>query len=165
MGKIESKLLWMNYFRNGLDKHNEFLVRFCSIVLYHIDEFNESYEKIFSYKVVKKALKDLTASVYNLNSCATKQDIAASVRLLLVDIMENYNGSEEYMLTQIPELEKTDMFDHYIKTADESCDELNDEETIDDILDGLKKVEREIMSEWVDSKTHKYNIYSQKQSY
>ena len=31
MGKIESKLFWMNYFRNSLDKHNEFLVRFCSI--------------------------------------------------------------------------------------------------------------------------------------
>lgn len=39
------------------------------------------------------------------------------------------------MLTQIPELEKTDLFDHYIKIADENCDELNDEETIDDILD------------------------------
>ena len=145
MEKIESKLFWMNYFRNSLDKHNEFLVRFCSIVLYHIDEFNESYEKIFSYKVVKKTLMDLTASVYNLNPCATKQDIAASVRLLLADSMENYKEFEEYMLTQIPELEKTDMFDHYIKTADESCDELNDEETIDDILDGLKKLEREIL--------------------
>lgn len=147
MEKIESKLFWMNYFRNSLDKHNEFLVRFCSIVLYYADEFNESYEKIFSYNVVKKALKDLTASVYSLNPCATKQDIAATVRLLLADSMENYNGFEEYMLTMIPELEKTDMYDHYIKTADESCDELNDEETIDDILDGLMEMEREIMGE------------------
>lgn len=39
------------------------------------------------------------------------------------------------MLTRIPELGKTDMFDHYIKTADKNCDDLNDEETIDDILD------------------------------
>ena len=147
MEKIESKLFWMNYFRNSLDKHNEFLVRFCSIVLYHIDEFNESYEKIFSYNVVKKALKDLTASVYSLNPCATKQDIAASVRLLLADSMKNYNGFEEYMLTQIPELKQTDMYDHYINTADENCDELNDEETIDDILDGLMEMEREIMGE------------------
>lgn len=80
----------MNYFRNGLDKHNEFLVRFCSIDLYHADEFNESYEKILSYKVVKKAFKDLTVSVYNLNPCAMKQNVAASVRLLLADSMENY---------------------------------------------------------------------------
>lgn len=90
-------------------------------------------------------MKDLTASIYSLNPCATKQDIAASVRLLLVDIMENYKEFEEYMLTQIPELEKTDMFNHYIKTADESCDELNDEETINDILVGLMEMEREII--------------------
>lgn len=147
MEKIESKLFWMNYFRNSLDKHNEFLVRFCSIVLYHADEFNESYEKIFSYNVVKKALKDLTASVYNLNTYATKQDVAASVRLLLADSMKNYNGFEEYMLTQIPELDMADMCDHFIKTADKSYDELNDEETIDDILDGLMEMEREIMGE------------------
>lgn len=78
-------------------------------------------------------MKDLTASVYSLNPCATKQDVAATVRLLLADSMENYNGFEEYMLTQIPELDKVDMLNHFIKTADESCDELNDEETIDDI--------------------------------
>lgn len=146
MEKIESKLFWINYFRNSLDKHNEFLVRSCSIVLYHADEFNESYEKIFCYKVVKKTLKDLTASVYSLNPCATRQDVAASVRLLLADSMENNKGFEEYKLTQIPELDKTDMFDHYIKISDESCDELNDEETIDDILDGLMEMEKEIMS-------------------
>lgn len=104
----------MNYFRNGLDKHNEFLVRFCSIVvLYYADEFNEAYEKIFSYKVVKKTLNDLTASVYNLNPCATKQDVAASVRLLLADSLDNYKVFEEYMLTQIPKLDKTDMYDHF----------------------------------------------------
>lgn len=49
------------------------------------------------------------------------------------------------MLTQIPELDKTDMYDHFIKTADESYDELNDEETIDDILDGLMEMEKEIL--------------------
>lgn len=90
-------------------------------------------------------MKDLTASVYSLNPCATKQDVAASVRLLLADSMENYKEFEEYMLTKIPELKQTDMYDHYIKTADESCDELNDEETIDDILDGLMELEREII--------------------
>lgn len=87
----------------------------------------------------------MTASVYSLNPFATKQDIAATVRLLLADSMENYNMFEEYMLTQIPELDKADMYDHFIKTADESCDELNDEETIDDILDGLMDMEREIL--------------------
>lgn len=147
MEKIESKLFWMNYFRNSLDKHNEFLVRFCSIVLYHADEFNESYEKIFSYNVVKKALKDLTASVYSLNPCATRQDIAATVRLLLADSMENYKNFEKYLLTMIPEIGQSDMYDHYVKISDESCDELNDEETIDDILDGLMEMEREIMGE------------------
>ena len=147
MEKIESKLFWMNYFRNGLDKHNEFLVRFCSIVLYHADEFNESYEKIFSYKVVKKALKDLTASVYSLNPCATKQDVAVSVRLLLADSMGNYKSFEKYLLTMIPEIGQSGMYDHYVKISDESCDELNDEETKDDILDGLMEMEREIMSE------------------
>lgn len=34
-------------------------------------------------------MKNLTASVYNLNPCATEQDVAASVRLLLADSMEN----------------------------------------------------------------------------
>lgn len=89
----------------------------------------------------------MTASVYNLNPRATKLDVAASVRLLLADSMENYNGFEEYMLTKIPEPDKADMCDHFIKTADKSYDELNDEETIDDILDGLKKLERKIMGE------------------
>ncbi|MGN1217034.1 MAG: hypothetical protein ACI4TD_03560 [Phocaeicola sp.] len=56
---------------------------------------------------------DLTASVYNLNPCATKQDVAASVRLLLADSMDNYKVFEEYMLTQIPKLDKTDMYDHF----------------------------------------------------
>lgn len=91
-------------------------------------------------------MKDLTASIYNLNPCATKQNVAASVRLLLADSMENYKEFEEYMLTQIPELKRTDMFAHFINTANKSCDELNDEETIDDILDGLMEMEREIMS-------------------
>lgn len=49
------------------------------------------------------------------------------------------------MLTQIPGLKQTDMYDYFIKTADESCGELNDEETIDDILNGLMDMEREIM--------------------
>ncbi len=47
----------------------------------------------------------------------------------------------------IPEIGQSDMYDHYVKISDESCDELNDEETIDDILDGLMEMEREIMSE------------------
>ena len=97
--------------------------------------------------MVKKALKDLTASVYSLNPCATKQDVAVSVRLLLADSIGNYKSFEKYLLTMIPEIGQSGMYDHYVKTADESCDELNDEETIDDILDGLMEMEREIMGE------------------
>lgn len=146
MEKIESKLFWINSFRNDLDKHNEFLVRFCSIVLYHLDDLKESYDKVFSYRIVNRTLKDLTVSK-SLNPYATKYDVAISVRLLLANYIPDYKYFEEYMLTKIPELDKADMCDHFIKTADESCDELNDEETIDDILDGLMEMEREIMGE------------------
>lgn len=96
---------------------------------------------------MNRTLKDLTVSTKSLNPYATKYDVAISVRLLLANYIPDYKYFEEYMLTKIPELDKADMCDHFIKTADESCDELNDEETIDDILDGLMEMEREIISE------------------
>lgn len=48
----------------------------------------------------------------------------------------------------IPKLDKTDTFDNYINTDDENCYELELEETINDILYGLMKLEREIMSKF-----------------
>lgn len=39
------------------------------------------------------------------------------------------------------------MYDHFIMTADESYDELNNEETIDDILDWLMEMKKKIMGE------------------
>lgn len=141
MEKIESKLFWINSFRNDLDKHNEFLVRFCSVILYNIDDLNKPYDEAFGYWIVHKTLKDLTVSVYSLNPYATKHDVAAFVRLLLANYIEDYKVFEEYLLTQIPEIGQTDISNHYIKTADKSCDELNDEETIDDIKKGIKDIE------------------------
>lgn len=138
MVRIKSNLFWYNYVSSILSRHTECLSVFCSSVLYHLEDLSENYDKVFEDSLVKDSLYHLTLSVYSLNRNAAKEDVINCIRLVLVDLLDNYTAFEKYLTKQIPDVTNEEILFSEI-VAQNNC--LNDDEHIEFIrkeLDNLK---------------------------
>lgn len=142
---ISTGLFWYNNLYSDMQKHSEFLSLFCSLVLYHLDDFSESYEVAFKDPLLRKSLHLLTISIHNLYPDATKADVLTNIRLLLGQLLDDYSSFEEYLSSQIPDVSGEDVLWLNVLNADSSCCELNDDESLDYIRRELLNLRQSLM--------------------
>lgn len=142
---ISTGLFWYNNLFSDMQKHSEVLSLFCSLVLYHLDDFSESYEVTFKDPLLKKTLHLLTVSIHSLYPDATKADVLTNIRLLLGQLLDDYSSFKEYLSSQIPDVSGEDVLCFNVLNADSSCCELNDEESLDYIRRELMNLRRSFM--------------------
>lgn len=145
--KISTGLFWYNNLFSDLHKHSEALSLFCSLIIYHLDEFSESYDIAFKDSLVRKSLEILTISIHSLYPEATKSDILANIRLVLGQLLDDYSSFEAYLSTQIPDVSGHDVLCYNIINADSTCSDLDDEESLDFIRGELRKLQIRLLPE------------------
>lgn len=145
--RISTDLFWYNNLFSDLHKHSEALSLFCSLIIYHLDDFSESYEVAFKDILVKKSLHLFTLSVHNLYPEAGKSDVLANIRLVLGQLLDDYSSFEVYLSSQIPDVSGEDVLYFNIKNADSSCCELNDQESLEFIRNELHKLKVRLLPE------------------
>lgn len=142
--KIITDLFWFNSIGKNIQNHTEALTNFASVVLYRLFSFKEKKEEVFHNYLVKKTLYNLTLSVHSLYQDCGKKDIAASVRLVLADYLEDYHEFEKYLLTQIPKISPAQVLVYNIETSSGSHLSYNDKESIVHIKKELEKIYRQL---------------------
>lgn len=115
---IANEFYWFETFRSELGRHCEALSLFCSAIMNHLDNLRDSYETTFNDNFVRSYLLELTLSVYSFNPEATQEDILANIRLVLGNYIDDYEGFEIYLSTQIPKLEKDEILYYNIIRSD-----------------------------------------------
>ena len=115
---IVNEFYWFETFRGELGRHCEALSLFCSAVMNHLDNLKDSYETTFNDNFVRSNLLELTLSVYSFNPEATQEDILANIRLVLGNYIDDYEGFEIYLSTQISKLEKDEILYYNIIRSD-----------------------------------------------
>lgn len=126
---ITNEFDWYETFRGELGRHCEALSSFCSAVMYHLDNLKDSYETTFNDNFVRNSLVELTLSVYSFNPEATQEDILANIRLVLGNYIDDYEGFEIYLSTQIPKIGKDEILYYNIIHANSSDSVLDTQET------------------------------------
>lgn len=142
---ISTGLFWYNNLYSDMHKHSEVLSLFCSLIVYHLDDFSESYEVAFKDPLLSKSLHLLTISVHSLYPDATKADVLANIRLLLGQLLDDYSSFELYLSSQIPDVSGEDVLCFNVLNVDSSFCELNDEESLDYIRRELMNLRQSLM--------------------
>ena len=107
--KIVTDLFWVNNFRSELNLYAESMSLFCGIVLYQISEFDEPLSTALHNGLVRTALFNLTVCIHKMNPQASKDDIATSIRTVLLDYIEDYDSFELELLKHIPDVNSEDV--------------------------------------------------------
>lgn len=119
------ELFWLNTIRNDLQRHNQVLTSFCSILVYYINEMDETYDVIFADPLIRKSLHELTLSVYSLNPKATDNDVVANIRLVLANYLDDYDKFEKFLISQIPEVKSQDLLWYNVTHSEYSSNSKN----------------------------------------
>ncbi|MBM6719290.1 hypothetical protein QVO10_08640 [Bacteroides gallinaceum] len=143
--KIVTDLFWVNNFRSELNLYAESMSLFCGIVLYQISEFDEPFSTALHNGLVRTALFNLTVCIHKMNPQASKDDIATSIRTVLLDYIEDYDSFELELLKHIPDVNSEDVLYFSIVNANSDLEKLNDLESDDYIRKELARIGFQIM--------------------